>query len=202
MTFVHADGRVERVKEKFNRQTVYYFSYDESTQAFPEGFHMVVGNPHRRSFAEPVISRAWSYPIANATAQEQRAKRSIGFLCIEYQDLDTLQRQEMYSRAEMDKCTGGFQANIVTPGCWNGKIPESNGDMSHLAYSSRILDGICPDTHNIRIPTLLFETNYEIGKFIGVPGRYVFGTGDEQGMSYLIPHDSLTRSRIRLPRRL
>jgi hypothetical protein len=44
-----------------------------------------------------------------------------------------------------------------------------------------ILDGNCPETHGIRLPTLLFETTYEIGPFIGVPGRYIWSTGDTTG---------------------
>jgi hypothetical protein len=189
--------------EKFHRQTVYYFSYSDKTQAFPEGFHMVVGNPGRRAWDEPVINQPWTYPIDDPQKQENLAKESIGFLCIEYQDLGTFQRKVMFTREEMDKCTGGFQANIATRGCWNGQeSPPSPHDMSHLAYSGLVLDGPCPPTHPIRLPTLLFETTYETQKFRGVPGYYMFNTGDKEGiMSPHLPRINLTRARIRLSRR-
>jgi hypothetical protein len=173
------------VLEKFNRQIVYYFSFDEKTKPFPEGFHMIFGNPRRRSMEEPVINRTWNYPIDDEVKQENLAKRSIGFLCIEHIPLGTFDRQLMFTKEEMDMCTGGFQANIRSPSCWNGKPALSNEDMSHLAYSDSQLDGPCPDSHPERLPTLLFETTYETQKFKGVPGYYMFNTGDREGIYHL-----------------
>jgi hypothetical protein len=168
--------------------TVYYFGYKgKKTRPFPPGFHIVVGNPKRTREEQPVIDRAWSYPISNPQGQEELAKKSIGFLCMEhpkYKDYGTFEKQDMYDRADMDLCAGGFQANIATRPCWNGKFPEDPTDQSHLAFASMPLDGECPDSHPERLPTLLFENTYQVDKFRGVPGYYMFNTGDTKGIIF------------------
>jgi len=60
-------------------------------------------------------------------------------------------------------CTQGLRAQITMPSCWNGQAAGADDATSHVAYPTGPWAGSsCPDSHPIRLPTLFYETLYDV----------------------------------------
>ena len=66
-------------------------------------------------------------------------------------------------------CDGGIRSIITFPTCWDGKNLDSPDHKAHVAYpSSGASDtsvgaaGVCPETHPVKIPQLMFEVMWDV----------------------------------------
>ena len=88
----------------------------------------------------------------------------------------------------MTDCVNGMRAQIQFQSCWDG-VNLYKSDQSHVAYLSRIDNGVCPPTHPVLLPHLFFEVLYgvnDIDKSNG--GRFVFANGDTTGYGFHVCH--------------
>lgn len=134
--------------------------YEKGLLAFPEGFQMLAGNPHLRSFKNTL---------------EQRA---ISFACLGVSGPET---HEIPSH----NCPNGLRAQVMFPSCWDGKNLDSPDHKSHMAYPDGVDSGVCPKSHPKRLVTIFYEVVFEIDQFKdkwhGSSHPFVFSTGDPTG---------------------
>ncbi|CZR39290.1 uncharacterized protein FPRO_05517 [Fusarium proliferatum ET1] len=134
--------------------------YEKGLLAFPEGFQMLAGNPHLRSFKNTL---------------EQRA---ISFACLGVSGPET---HEIPSH----NCPNGLRAQVMFPSCWDGKNLDSPDHKRHMAYPDRVDSGVCPKSHPKRLVTIFYEVVFEIDQFKdkwhGSSHPFVFSTGDPTG---------------------
>jgi len=103
----------------------------------------------------------------------------VSFNCIDY----TAPAPETPNMANTN-CPQGLRAQIQFQSCWDG-VTLYAADQSHVAYMSRIDNGVCPPTHPYLLPHLFFEIYYwpnEIDQSEG--GQFVFANGDTTGYGF------------------
>ncbi|KAF2403118.1 hypothetical protein EJ06DRAFT_320608 [Trichodelitschia bisporula] len=189
MMFRHANGTFEPVPR--TQFLVYYQLFGqeqgEYVHAFPAGFQMISGDAPRRNSTVPhePEKSLWG---PEETAPGRLIQKAHGFMCLHFNvdpPEEFLARQFMIPKDEVDtNCPDGVRAELVFPGCWNGKDLTAVGGKSHVAYSSLIINGICPEDFPVRIPTLYYEAWYATAGFNGYDGDYVMSNGDPTGYGY------------------
>ncbi|KAK3381833.1 hypothetical protein B0H63DRAFT_435353 [Podospora didyma] len=137
-------------------------------QPFPKDFRMIAGNFTLRKYDYRKI--------------EQRA---IEFICLPANGEQGLPPFHGFPNRT---CGGGLQIRIRFPSCWDGVNVDSVDHKSHVAYPSGIDNGECPETHPVRIPSLLYENTWNVMAFdhLRKPGDqpFVLSQGDPTGCGY------------------
>jgi len=176
--FKHANGSFMRVPQIPNHligtpqggMTVYYIPgyppYQKVT-AFPKGFRMITGDPMIRKKKPSDINNVESWALS--------------FRC--WEDTEWLGSSNRYppGAGQYDTvhlpnkaCGGGIRANIFFPSCWDGKNIDTPDHKSHMAFplgevnaSMGIIwhNGTCPESHPVKVPTILFETYWDTRPF-------------------------------------
>ncbi|KAG7529582.1 hypothetical protein FFLO_05554 [Filobasidium floriforme] len=148
----------------------YYFltrnAPDVPVSPFPEGLRMLAGNKDAKNWAETGLpENAWSY-----TCQKSRTDMSQNIAVSSWNELDTYCPE--------------LKLDLKFPSCWDGKNLYSD-DGSHMAYPSNMLYGVCPLSHPVRIPAIMFETTWllhEVIKETDHPkNRIILSNGDTTG---------------------
>jgi uncharacterized protein DUF1996/WSC domain-containing protein len=128
--------------------------------AFPEGFQMLAGNPHLRSFNNTLEQRAISYACLGVSGPETPGLPN-------------------------HNCPNGLRAQVMFPSCWDGVNLDSPDHKSHVAYPSLVDNGVCPPTHPVRFPSLFYEVTFRVddykNRWYGNSQPFVFSQGDPTG---------------------
>ncbi|KAF5573947.1 WSC domain-containing protein [Fusarium pseudoanthophilum] len=161
------DGTFEDVPQT-GGMLVYYLQrsdpkdpeYEKGLLAFPEGFQMLAGNPHLRSFKNTLEQRAISYACLGVSGPETH-------------------------EIPPHNCPNGLRAQVMFPSCWDGKNLDSPDHKSHMAYPDRVDSGVCPRSHPKRLVTIFYEVVFQIDQFKdrwhGSSHPFVFSNGDPTG---------------------
>lgn len=104
---------------------------------------MVAGDPYQRNISDP-------------PTLEQRA---IFFACLS--STPGSQTNNLPDK----KCNNGLRVQVSFPSCWDGKNFDSPDHKSHMAYPSLMDNGICPDSHPVRLMYLFYEVMYSVDQF-------------------------------------
>ncbi|EJD54163.1 WSC-domain-containing protein [Auricularia subglabra TFB-10046 SS5] len=138
-------------------------------KAFPAGFRMLAGDPFLRSFDE--------------NSKEQKA---IKHTCLDYAG-EATHHQEFPSKP----CPNGVRTEVLFPSCWDGVNLDSDNHKSHMAYPDQVEDGNCPETHPVRLVTILVEVIWDTMAFHDMwwtpPGAtqpFVLSNGDPTGYGH------------------
>ncbi|KAK3332639.1 hypothetical protein B0T19DRAFT_416161 [Cercophora scortea] len=140
---------------------------------FPAGFRMIAGDQTRRSY--------------NASIP---AHRAVGFVCLLTNGQTGVASFPGFPNRT---CDGGLQIRIRFPSCWDGVNlggEEGSDHKSHVAYPSMVDNGICPPTHPVRIPALLYEMTWAVDRFNAFRSEedgdqpFVLSQGDPTGYGY------------------
>jgi hypothetical protein len=159
----------------------------EYITAFPAGFKMIAGDANLREFSWSTNEREKSLWSGAESSQDALRQKALGYNCLHYYDVPNhdegfLGRHYLPEKSFLDKnCNTGLRLEIVFPSCWNGKDLDSADHRSHVAYSSLVVDGTCPDGFPTRLPTLMYETIWDTQEFVGVDGEFVLSNGDTTG---------------------
>ncbi|RPB03843.1 hypothetical protein L873DRAFT_1833532 [Choiromyces venosus 120613-1] len=160
---------------------VYYLPRGKDVKAFPDGFRMIAGDPTLRHFPYKNIEKSlWTAEDRTEAALRQKA---IGFNCLNY-DLPAEAALGMKTMPENLSCKDGLRTEIFFPSCWNGKDLDSKNHRDHMRYPSLMDDGDCPEGFETRLVSLFYETIWDVNKFSGQKGRFMFSTGDPTGCGY------------------
>jgi hypothetical protein len=169
----------------------YYLLNGENIKAFPEGFRMMSGDTERRSYTAGDPSKpdpeksAWA--AMKQTGQDTLGQRALGFNCLNYaKDPEaTLYRHQMPDKEYLDaNCKDGIRFEVMFPSCWNGKDLDSANHRDHVAFPDLVMTGTCPEGHDVRLPSLLYETIWDTHAFADRNGRFVLSNGDDTGFGY------------------
>jgi len=149
---------------------------------------MIAGDTYRREFTagnmygpDPDQSHWLQLGEVNENHLRQRA---VGFNCLNFdrdENEGTLYRHYMPDKDYITaNCISGLRAELAFPSCWNGDLTSEN-HKDHMAYTSLILDGDCPDSHPYRLPLLLYETVWAVAAFAKRNGSFIWSNGDTTG---------------------
>lgn len=151
---------------------------------------MVSGSNDRRSYTvgdpsqpDPPKSQWASLGQTSQSALEQRA---VGFNCLNYAMAPegTLYRHMLPDKSYLDQnCADGLRFELMFASCWNGKDIDSKNHKDHVAFPDLVMTGTCPETHPVRLPSLLFEVIWNTAAFKHRKGRFVISNGDVTGES-------------------
>ena len=149
---------------------------------------MIAGDTDRRNYTagnmyEPDPDQSHWY-VLGEVKEERLRQRAIGFNCLNFergQNEGTLYRHYMPEKDYLvENCISGLRAEVAFPSCWNGDMTSAN-HKDHVAYSSLILDGDCPDSHPYRLPVLMYETVWAVTAYADRNGAFVWSNGDSTG---------------------
>ncbi|KAK4966056.1 hypothetical protein LTR66_012068, partial [Elasticomyces elasticus] len=141
----HKNGSFEAVPN--GGHTIYYLGRGDdksNTKPFPPGFGMVSGDPKLRSYNKTLI------PVAAGVATRPFGDR-VSFACLTTPDKQKVEQNSMV----YTDCQYGLRAQIQFQSCWDG-VNLYKADQSHVAYLSRIDNGVCPSTHPVLLPHLFY----------------------------------------------
>jgi hypothetical protein len=95
----------------------------------------------------------------DATATSPQPRNIVHYRCLYYPWPSGGQATEPSST--IPTCPHGtyLSAVIHFPGCWNGRDLDSPDHKSHMAYP---INGRCPSTHPVGIPTLLLTVRWQM----------------------------------------
>jgi hypothetical protein len=178
-----SDGKYFNLKTK-GGILVYYLQRGQNVQPFPDGFRLIAGDSHLRNFTWPNVATSSYESMGLSRNQDFLRQVSSGFNCLNY-DLPpnpTLGNHPL--PADWKKCKDGIRGEVNFPSCWNGKDVDVEDHHSHMAYPSFANDGDCPDTHPIRLVTLLFEVIFDPLPFLEEEGDLILSNGDLTGYSF------------------
>ncbi|KAI1084815.1 WSC-domain-containing protein [Whalleya microplaca] len=156
---------------------VYYLGRGDNrtnVEPFPPGFKMVSGDPFLRSNDTTTMT----YSDSTKNIQGRLLSDRVSFACLD--SSGNIPEQNYMFRTD---CNNGMRAQIQFPSCWDGR--DYQADQSHVAYMSRIDNGVCPPSHPRQLIHLFFEVIYgvnDINKEQG--GRFVFSNGDPTGFGF------------------
>ncbi|KAF8582543.1 hypothetical protein K439DRAFT_1350873 [Ramaria rubella] len=145
--------------------------------AFPPGFRMITGNPALRSM---------KFPVGDAN-QDQLRQRAIEWACIGDPGYDNDDSGDGFPTTD---CTGGFNARLHFPNCWDGVNLDSPDHMSHTAFASGLDNGACPEGFPVGLITVFFEVTWDVHSFADrwdpstEAWPFVYSTGDPTGYSW------------------
>ncbi|KAF4511266.1 hypothetical protein G6O67_003078 [Ophiocordyceps sinensis] len=189
--FKHDSGGYELV-EQVGGMLAYYLLYGDDIKAFPQGFRMLSGDTERREYtlgdpSKPDPDKS-SWASLKQTTQAALAQRAIGFNCLNYGKTPegTLGRHFMPDKSYLDaNCKDGVRFEVMFPSCWKGKdAVDSDNHMDHVAFPDLVMSGTCPESHPIRLPSLLYEVIWNTNAFKDKSGKFVLSNGDETGFGY------------------
>jgi hypothetical protein len=164
-----------------NPSLSYYLQRGENLRNFPPDFRMIAGDNRLRNFTwNDNIQKSDFVFYGLNTNQAFLRQKAIGFNCLNYDEPANaaLGLQHIPQGAD---CKDGLRAEVFFPSCWNGKDSDSPDHRSHVAYPSTVDDGVCPEGFEHRLPSLFFETIWDVGVVTGKGGRLVFSNGDATG---------------------
>ena len=166
MYYQHSDGQFEEVDNK--GMTIYYLGRGDKAadiQPFPPGLRMVSGDPLARTYNTSTLTHNNDRPVADR----------VSFACL---DTAPIPESPGMNRTE---CKNGLRAQIHFQSCWNGKDLYKE-DSSHVAYMSRMDNGVCPSSHPVQLMHLFYEVLYSMDSVKQDGGQFVFAHGDTTGM--------------------
>ncbi|KAA8894411.1 hypothetical protein FN846DRAFT_900927 [Sphaerosporella brunnea] len=162
---------------------VYYLLRGENIQPFPPNLRIIAGDARRRNTTYDLdIERSYWAGLGLSTNQDFLRQRAIGFNCLNYAEPANA-ALGIHTIPQDRDCPDGLRAEVFFPSCWDGKHDDSFDHRSHMAYPSTMDDGDCPEGYPIRVPSLFFETIWDVHAFAGQGGKFIFSTGDELGYS-------------------
>ena len=142
----------------------YLMRGDVKITAFPRGLQLLAGNATRSS-----------------SGPTKQADNTISFVCLNYKD-----GSSQSGLFPAGPCPQGLRTQVTFPSCWNGKDLVS-ADHSHVVYplGDNADSGKCPDTHNVRLPTLFYEFVWGVGDTNNADNStWVLSNGDAIGYSF------------------
>eukprot|EP00122_Pirum_gemmata_P000099 Pgem_evm1s80 len=150
-------------------QVVYYKFFGDldvtkKVEPFPKNFRMLRGGKNRRTYDDDNV--------------EQRY--------IRYRCDGNGKQFNFIPNGEHLKACRQLRAEILFPSCIN-KDMDYQSDQSHTAYpigENGIGHGRCPDSHPTRIPTLFFETYFDVRNPPHPDAELVLSNGDTTGYSW------------------
>ena len=159
----------------------YYLLRGNNVQPFPRDFRVIAGDNRLRNYTwDNSIQKSDWASRGLSTNQPFLRQKAIGFNCLNYNA--PAQAALSLSKIPVDReCPDGLRAEVFFPSCWNGVDADSHDHRSHMAYPSTMDDGDCPKSHPIRLPSLFFETIWNVNVVAGMGGRLVFSNGDPTG---------------------
>ncbi|KAI5867207.1 hypothetical protein GGS23DRAFT_166100 [Durotheca rogersii] len=190
--FQDAETQEFEVVPQVGGMLAYYLLRGPNVTAFPPNFHMVAGSNYRRDYTvgdpkapDPPQS---SWVALKQTSQEDLEQRALGFNCMNYQKTPegSLDRHYLPDKDFLDaNCIDGLRLEVMFPSCWNGEVAAQD-HKSHVAYPDLVGNGVCPDTHTSRLPTLFYEIIWDThaNQFQGRKGQFVISNGDPTGFGY------------------
>lgn len=187
--FKDADtGKFELV-DQVGGMLAYYLLYGDDIKAFPKDFRMISGSNTRRSYtagnpSKPDPPKSLWQSMGD-TKQDILEQRALGFNCLNYDKPPegTLYRHYMPDKSYLDaNCKSGIRLEIMFPSCWDGKNTDSSDHKSHMAFPDLVMNGDCPSSHPVRVPSLMYETIFDVAAFKNRNGQFVFSNGDTEGM--------------------
>ncbi|KAG6040318.1 hypothetical protein E4U41_000914 [Claviceps citrina] len=177
-------GQIEAVPQ-VGGMLSYYLLFGDKVTAFPKGFSMIAGNNTRRTYtvgdpSQPDPPKSlWA--SLGQTSQSDLEQRAVGFNCLNYAKPPegTLYRHMLPDKAFIDEnCADGLRFELMFPSCWNGKDLDSKNHKDHVAFPDLVITGNCPETHPVRVPSLLYEVIWDTAAFNNRSGRFVLSNGD------------------------
>ncbi|OAQ85857.1 WSC domain-containing protein [Purpureocillium lilacinum] len=184
-------GKYEIVQQ-VGGMLAYYLLYGNNITAFPTGFRMLSGTNERRTYTvgdpnKPDPDKSM-WASLGQTKQEDLEQRAIGFNCLNYAKTPegTLYRHYMPDKQYLDaNCKDGIRLEIMFPSCSKGtQYLDSENHKDHVAFPDLVMSGTCPDTHPVRLPSLLYEVIWNTNAFKDRKGKFVFSNGDTTGYGY------------------
>lgn len=185
------NGTFKRVPQMANQgltqnggMTIYYIpSYDGKSKvtAFRPGFRMLVGEPSLRKPAGGNGEIGLCHRCFGKGMNPFGGAPCTGSASSNPPDTATLPSKP---------CAGGIRTQTTFPTCWDGKNLDSPDHKSHVAYPSGKFEnnGVCPTTHPVKIPQLMFETMWDTSQFndkalwpADGSQPFVFSMGDATG---------------------
>jgi hypothetical protein len=144
---------------------------------------MISGDANRRAYDVPDPYLQKSLWTTSDKAQSVLLQNAIGWNCLNYNKppLGSLTQHIFPNRSTMDTCIDGIRGELAFPSCGNGKPFDPKNPFAHVAYSSLVLDGDCPDGYDIRYPTLFIEMIWQVSKFTGQEGEFLLSNNDNTG---------------------
>jgi len=165
----------------------YYLLRGEKVVPYHKDHRMIAGDGRLRNFTyDESLTRTDYAPAGLSDNQHFLGQKAIGFNCLDYEKHPegALSVNKIPQGAD---CPNGLRAELFFPSCWDGVHPDSEDHRSHMAYPSVMDDGECPDTHPVRVPSLFYETIWDINAVYGKGGRLVFSNGDPTGIFLWVP---------------
>jgi hypothetical protein len=159
----------------------YYLQRGENVKPFPPDFRIIAGDARRRnaSYDLDIEKSAWA-GLGLSTDQDFLRQKAVGFNCLNY--AAPAEAALGLSKIPQDRrCPDGLRAEVFFPSCWDGVNSDSDDHKSHMAYPSTMDNGDCPEGYPVRLPSLFFETIWNVDVVAGRGGKLVFSTGDEEG---------------------
>lgn len=132
--------------------------------AFPRGLQLLAGNAMR-----------------TGPGPTKQTDNIVSFVCLNY-----AQGSSQATLLPPGPCPQGLRTQIVFPSCWNGKDLVSQ-NHTHVVYplGDNADNGPCPETHNVRLPTLFYEFVWGVdGQDNTGNSTWVFSNGDAIGYSF------------------
>ncbi|KAF8243576.1 hypothetical protein K440DRAFT_656164 [Wilcoxina mikolae CBS 423.85] len=177
------DGTLQSLEQK-GGMLVYYLLRGENVEPFPKDLRMIAGDGRLRNFTwDDSLTRTQYAGAGLSDNQHFLGQKAIGFNCLNYKE--SPEGALSVNKLPQDiYCPNGLRAELFFPSCWDGVNSDSENHRSHMAYPSVMDDGECPPTHPHRVPSLFYETIWDISPTFGNGGRLVFANGDPTGYGY------------------
>ncbi|KAF5334795.1 hypothetical protein D9611_012908 [Ephemerocybe angulata] len=166
-------------------QTVYYVQTSPKVTAFPPGFRMITGNPYLR------------------TSNSKGPPKVTSFRCLDPDLTDHNVGQPPGGGPDpvgfpAQRCDGVIRSQTYFPQCWDGVNVDSEDHASHIVHPIGPIDpatglnfyrSVCPDSHPIKTPMILFETIWDVQPFKDVWPQdgtppLVYSMGDPTGFGH------------------
>ncbi|SNX87507.1 uncharacterized protein MEPE_06217 [Melanopsichium pennsylvanicum] len=144
--------------------TYYLMRGNVPITAYPRGLQLLAGNATR-----------------TGPGPTTQADNIVSFVCLNY-----AQGSSQHPTLPPGPCPQGLRTQIVFPSCWNGEDLVS-ANHSHVVYplGDNADNGLCPDTHNVRLPTLFYEFVWGVDDQDNTGNSsWVFSNGDAIGYSF------------------
>jgi len=165
----------------------YYLQRGENIKVFPPDLRIIAGNAHSTYNVSdyPDVGKSEWASHGLSTDQSFLRQKAIGYNCLNY--AAPAEAALGLARIPQDRrCPDGLRAEVFFPSCWDGKNSDHEDHRSHMAYPSTMDDGDCPEGYPVRVPSLFFETIWNVDAFHGKGGQFVFSHGDQDG-NYPLP---------------
>lgn len=128
-----------------------------------------------------------SWASLKQTGQDTLAQRALGFNCLNYgkQPEGTLYRHYLPDKSYLDaNCADGIRFEIMFPSCWKGgDAVDSENHKDHVAFPDLVMTGNCPESHPVRLPSLMYEVIWNTAAFKNRNGNFTLSNGDPTGQS-------------------